>query len=427
MLSQAASALPGLVDTLAMGQVGDAVDLGAVAIASMSFTFVYWAFGFLRMATTAQTAQARGAGEEAESRAVLVRALLVGATLGIALGLLFPVGKALALAAFQAEPAVEAAAAGYLDARILGAPAALAGYAVNGWLLGTGRTRSLLLYQLVLNGLNATLDAGFVVGLGWGPAGIGLGTAIAEWAALAVGLVLVRRGLVAPAALWQPERLAAMFRANRDIMVRTLALLGSFAWFLDTGARHGATALAANQVLLQLVAVSAFLLDAFAFVAEKEVGEAVGAADRARLRRAMVVTSQLAVVGGLLFSIAYGLGGPYLVDAMVRDEGVRRAAREVLPWCAMVPLLGVPAFQLDGVFLGATRGRVLRNAAVVSAGLYVALDLALRPWGNPGAWSAFLAMYVVRAATLSVGLPGLLASLHSSAQPSSEPHKHRST
>lgn len=427
VLSQATSALPGLVDTAAIGRTGGAVELAAVALAAMVFTFTYWGFGFLRMATTAQTAQACGAGDPAESHAVLARALLVGGALGLGLVALLPFLGGPALHLFGADAAVEAEARRYLDLRLIGAPAALAGYAVNGWLLGTGRTRGLLAYQLVLNGGNAALDALFVGWLGAGAAGIGLGTALAEWGALGVGLWLVRDGLRDRAPLWQPERLTAMFRANRDIMIRTLALLTAFAWFLHAGARTGPVALAANQVLMQLVAVSAFLLDAFAFVAEKEVGEAIGARDAGRLRRAIRRTSELALLGGLAFTLLWATTGVQVIDALVVDPAVRTAARGVLPWTALVPLLGVPAFQLDGIFLGATRGRALRTAAVAATAAYVLTDLALRPWGHEGLWTAFLAMYVYRALALALGLPGLFAAAQSAAQPSSEPHRQRST
>lgn len=408
VLAQMATALTGVVDTAVMGRTGTEHDLGAVAVAAVTFSFVYWGFGFLRMSTTAQTAQARGAGDEAESRAVLVRALGLGATLGVGLIASFPLVRLVALALFQAEAPVEDGAAAYMVARIGGAPAALVGFGVMGWLIGTGRTRALLVYQAVLNGVNAGLDAAFVGWLGWGPAGIGAGTAIAEWLALGLGLWLVRDGFRAPAPLLARDRLAAMFVANRDILVRTLALLTAFAWFVNAGAVVGSAALAGNQVLLQFITVSAFALDAFAFVAEKESGEAIGARDPVRLRRAIRVTSELAVGVGACFVVAfYGLGG-FVIDAFVKDPEARAAALAYLPYCAVVPLLGVPAWQLDGIFLGATRGRALRNAAVTTTALYVALDLALRPYGNTGVWTAFLAMYVLRAATLALGLPGLL-------------------
>ena len=408
VLAQAAAALPGLVDTAAIGRTGDATALAAVAIAAVTFSFLYWGFGFLRMATTGLTAQAVGAQQPAERDATLQRGLLTGAGLGLLLWLAFPALQGLALLMFQAEAAVEAEASRYLVARIGGAPAALMGFVVNGWLLGTGRTRELLGFQVFLNGTNAVLDTLFVVGLGWGAAGIGAGTAIAEWAALLVGLVLVRRSLPRAEGLFERSRWVALFTANRDVMIRTLALLASFAWFTNAGTRAGTEAVAGNQVLLQLVAVSAFVLDGFAFLAEKEVGEALGAGDRGRLRRAIVVTSQLAVAFGLLFCLTYLGAGRSIVAAFVTDEAARASAWAYLPWCAAVPLLGVPAWQLDGVFLGATRGRALRTAAIVATLLYLVTDTALRPWGNAGVWTALLLSYGYRAGALAVYLPGLL-------------------
>ncbi|MCA9566995.1 MAG: MATE family efflux transporter [Myxococcales bacterium] len=412
VLAQMATAFTGVVDTAVMGSVGTRDDLGAVALASVTFSFVYWGFGFLRMATTGLTAQAEGAGQVAESRAVLVRSLLVAGALGLGCMVMLPVIEAVALGLFQATEPVEALAGGYIRARIWGAPAALMGFGITGWLLGRGRTRELLLLQVVLNGVNAGLDSAFVGVLGHGPAGIGMGTAMAEWLALGLGLWLVRDGLTAPGPLWDRDRLVAMFTANRDILVRTLALLAGFAWFVNAGALVGPDALAGNQVLLQLVTVAAFVLDAFAFVAEKEAGEAVGAGDRARLARAIRMTSELALVSGAVFSLGFLVVGGPLIGRFVADVGAREAALAYLPFCAAVPLLGVPAFQLDGVFLGATRGRALRNAALVSTVVYIALDLALRSrFGNTGVWTAFLAMYVLRAGTLAIGLPALLSSV----------------
>lgn len=411
VLAQAATASTGVVDTVVMGWTGDAADLAAIAIASVTFSFVYWGFGFLRMATTGQTAQARGAGDHGEAAGVLGRALVVGFGLGVALWALFPVIKVVALGLFSATAEVEGRAAAYYGARILGAPAALVGYALNGYLLGTGRTRALLGFQIVLNGTNALLDAFFVTQLGWGPAGIGAGTAIAEVCAAGVGLWWVRRDL--PAARQRirgrPGAWSSLLSANRDIAIRTFAMLGAFGWFSNAGALLGTAVLAANQVLLQFVAVAAHVLDAVAFIAEKEVGEAFGARDRPAMLVAIRRTTEVALAGGALFTIGIALLGPPILDAVVLDGAARAAAHRFLPWCAAVPLLGVAAWQLDGVFLGTTRGRALRNAAMVSTALYIGTDLLLRPaLGATGLWLAFLATYVYRAGTLAVALPALL-------------------
>ena len=413
VLAQAATATPGLVDTAVMGRAGSAVDLAAVAVAAVTFSFVYWAFGFLRMATTGLTAQAVGAADDGEVRALLQRGLLVGLLLGLVIQLSFPIWRSAAVAGFQASAAVEAEAVRYMGARVFGAPAALMGFAINGWLLGTGRTRGLRAFQVVLNLGNAVLDAVFVGVLGWGAQGIGAGTAIAEWVALGIGLWLVRSGLPRTRGLFDRARLRALFAANRDILVRTLALLSAFAWFVNAGARLGDAEAAGNQVLLQLIAVSAFVLDAFAFIAEKETGEAVGAGDAARLERAMRRTSELAIGFGVLFGMAFLLLGGPLIDTFIADPAARSVAHDFLPWCAAVPVLGVPAWQLDGIFLGATRGRALRNAALVATVLYIGLDLLLSDLGNVGVWWAFVAMYVLRAGALLPGLPALRRAVRS--------------
>lgn len=409
MLAQAATATTGVVDTAVMGLYGDKFDLGAVAVASVIMSFLYWAFGFLRMSTTGLTAQAKGAGDEVEARSVLQRALLLGGALGLTILVLSPLLKLIVFEPFSAGENVKDLARDYFDARVWGAPAVLMGYGITGWLLGTGRTGQLLAFQIVMNGVNAGLDIWFVAGLDWGPAGIGAGTAIAEWTALAFGLALVRGGLTRSKGLFDRAKLSALINANRDILIRTLALLFCFAWFVNSGASLGAAELAGNEVLLQFVSVSAFVLDGFAFVAEKEIGEAYGARNRARLLRAMRLTTELAFAFAAVISLTYFLTGGWVIETFVSDAEAREVALAFLPFCAIIPLLGLPAWQLDGFFLGATQGKALRNAGVASCVLYVGTDLLLRPqFGNLGVWSAFLTMYVWRAGALGLYLPSMI-------------------
>ena len=418
MLSQVAMATTGVVDTAVMGRYGTAVDLAAVGMAAVVFSFLYWGFGFLRMATTGLTAQADGAGDGLEVRATLMRALMLGAGLGAGLVITFPLTSQIALALFHAEPAVEAEAAGYFWARIWGAPATLMGYAISGWLIGTGRTRALLAMQILLNGINAGLDYAFVAIWDWGAAGIGAGTAIAEWAALGFGLILVRGGLGMHAGLFDRAKLTALFNANRDIMIRTLALLLTFAWFVNSGARQGTAALAGNQVLLQFIAVSAFVLDAFAFVAEKEAGAAYGARDGVRLKRVMRVTSEIALVCGAGFSLVFWFAGGAVIEGFIADPAAREAALAYLPWCAAVPVIGVAAWQLDGLFLGTTQGPAVRNAALLATSAYLVSDILLAPaFANAGVWAAFLLSYVYRAGALALYWPRLMQRMGTNAAP----------
>lgn len=409
MLAQAATASTGVVDTLIMGVSGDKVDIAAVGIAAVAMNFLYWAFGFLRMSTTGLVAQANGAGDKIETNSVLQRAALIGAALGLTILILSPLLKGLVFQPFAATDAVKDLAKEYWSARIWGAPALLMTYGITGWLLGTGRTGQLLALQIIMNGVNAGLDAWFVLGLDLGQAGIGAGTAIAEWVALFAGLYFVRSGMKRSQSLFDRGKLIALFNANRDILIRTLALLFTFTWFVNSGATQGTAVLAGNEILMQFVSVSAFILDGFAFVAEKEIGEAYGAKNRTRLVRAMRLTTELALLSGAIISATYYLGGGALIQNFVADEEARAVALAFLPFCAIIPLIGIPCWQLDGFFLGATGGKALRNAAVITTILYVGLDLALRhSFGNTGIWIAFLTMYLIRAAALGAYLPGLL-------------------
>ncbi|HEY4529284.1 MAG TPA: MATE family efflux transporter [Luteimonas sp.] len=410
ILANAAVPTLGLVDTAVIGHYGNATELGALALGALLFNFVYWSFGFLRMGTTGFVAQARGAGDEAEVRAAFLRALLLAGAIGLALWLLhWPVGLVY-FGVMDGSAAVESLAGEYFRARIWGAPAALALFAVSGLLVGLGRSRELLLVQLLLNGLNAGLDVWFAGVLGMGARGIGLGTAVAEWATCAVALVVALRVLRARgggARLFEWGRVTDLARirpalaANGDILVRTLCLLFAFGWFANAGARFGDVTLAANHILLQLVSFSAFFLDGFAFVAEAHVGAAWGARSRAAFRRSVRLTSELAAATGLLLALAMLLAGGVAVDALTSLPDVRTSALLHLPWAASYVLLSVAAFQLDGVFIGATRTRDMRNAALLSAAAFLLVAwpaTALR--GNHGLWAAFVLYVVARAAAL---------------------------
>jgi MATE family multidrug resistance protein len=319
ILANASVPLLGLVDTAVIGHYGTTAALGGLALGALLFNFIYWSFGFLRMATTGFVAQADGAGDEAEVRAALARSLMLGVGLGIAVMLLqWPLATAY-FALMDASVAVENAGTDYFQARIWGAPAALALYAFSGALIGLGRSRTLLLLQLLLNGLNAALDVHFAGMLDMGARGIGLGTAIAEWTTCLVAAQVLWRTLrarhrdAAPflplARLRDLGRLRRTMAANGDIMLRTLCLLAGFGWFASQGARFGDVALAANHLLLQLVSFSAFFLDGYAFVAEALVGGAVGARDLPRLRRVVRLSGELALGTAALLSLAIWLLG----------------------------------------------------------------------------------------------------------------------
>jgi len=406
VLSNATVPLLGAVDTAVIGQLGDAASLGAVGIGAVILATLYWAFGFLRMSTSGLAAQAQGAGDAGERSAVLLRALIVGLVAGLALvvaqGLLFA-------AAFSAAPAsaeVEGLAHQYLAIRIWGAPATIALYALTGWLVGLERTRGVLVLQLWQNGLNILLDLWFVLGLGWGVPGVALATLIAEWTGLLLALWLARDAFgpvlrEALARLGDRIAIRRMFSASRDIMARTILLQLSFTSFVFLGARFGDVTLAANQVLIQFLEITAYALDGFAFAAEALIGQAIGARSVGDTHAAGRICMQWGFGGAVALALVFALFGPMIIDLMTTAPDVREAARAYLPWLVVAPLIGVAAWIYDGIFIGALMTGDMLRAMLVSVAIYVVALLILVPLaGNHGLWAALMVLNVTRCITL---------------------------
>jgi len=413
MGANVAAPLVGLVDLAVIGNTGDTASIAAVALGTLIFNAFYWSLGFLRMGATALAAQAAGRGDSGEVRAVLFRALLTGAALGFVMVLAqYPLREG-AFALFSAGPDIAAEGRAYVDARIWGAPAALAGFAVYGWLIAMGLTGRALVLQIALNLANAGLSIAFVYGLDWGVAGVGAASALAQWLHLALAALILAGALKsrAPgrsAPLLDRAALLRLFSVNRDIFLRTLSLLAGFYWFNEASLREGAEMLAGNAILLQFISISAFFLDSFAHVAEAETGRAAGARDWRTLKRAFRLTSEQSLAFAVLLTLSFLVFGEAFVHAMTSDAPTRVAALDYLVFCALVPLVGMPSWQLDGLMIGATRGALMRNAMLASLLIYLALDLTLRPaMGGAGLWLAFLGYYAARAGTLAIGLPGL--------------------
>jgi len=415
VLSNITVPILGAVDTGVVGQLGLPEPIGAVGLGAIILSAVYWVFGFLRMGTVGLTSQALGAGEHGEVAALLTRALLIGGAGGIAL---IALQVPLFWGALQASPAtadVETMTTGYMRIRVWSAPAAIAIYGITGWLIAQERTRAVLMMQLWMNGLNIGLDLWFVLGLGWGVEGVALATFLAEWSGLAVGLWFCRDGFTRPewrdpAQVFERARLTHMLAVNGDILIRSLLLQAIFVSFLFIGSGFGDVTLAANQVLMQFLTFSAFALDGFAFTAETLVGQALGARARDRLRRAAVMSSAWGLVIVLALSLAFALAGGAFIDLMTTAPEVRQAARGFLPYAVAAPLLGVAAFMLDGIFIGATATRDMRNMMAASFAVYaVALALLVPVLGNHGLWLALLISFVARAITLGLRYPALEA------------------
>jgi len=418
ILSNVSVPLLGVVDTAVMGHLPQAWYIGAVAVGAMIFSYVYWGFGFLRMGTTGMVAQAFGANDRAEVRALLGRALLMALVLGVAIfAMQWPL-ITVALWFIEASDQVESLARTYFDIRVFAAPAALANYAVLGWLLGQQRAKSALMLQVFMNGVNIVLDLWFVLGLGWGVEGVALATAISEYAAAGVGVLLALRVLDQLGGKWSrtrlldPVQLKRLLVVNSDIFIRTLCLVTTFAWFTSQGASMGDTLLAANAILMNFQMIVGYALDGFAFAAEALIGAAIGAKNRAKLSEAVRITTIWAGIFASLFTAVYAVAGTLLIAAMTDIASVRETAQTFLLWAVLSPLVSVWSFQLDGIFIGATRTRAMRNGMVISmASFLIGVWILVPIWGNHGLWMAFYIYMIMRAITLVVRYPALVRSV----------------
>ncbi|MCC1493241.1 MATE family efflux transporter [Cognatishimia sp. F0-27] len=405
--------LLGAVDTAVVGQIPAPEPIAAVGVGAIVLTAIYWIFGFLRMGTAGLTAQAAGQGDDAEVSALLTRSLMIGVAGGLALIVL---QMPIFLGAFAVSPAsdeVESLARAYMQIRIWSAPAAIAVYAITGWLVALERTRDVFVLQLFMNGMNVALDLLFVLEFGWGVDGVAFATFIAEWSGLVMGLWLCRAAFRTPAwrdwaRVFDGARLQRMAVVNTDILIRSALLQVIFVSFLLVGGRFGDVTLAANQVLLQFVHIVGYAMDGFAFAAEALVGKAFGAGAVARLRRAALMTTFWALVTGLVMAAGFALFGPWLVDIISKDPEVQQAARDYLPWMIAMPVLILGLVMLDGIFIGATRTADMRNMMALSALIYLAcLWLFLEPFGNHGLWLSLMVCNVARGVTLLARYPAL--------------------
>ena len=417
VLANATIPILGAVDTAVVGQLGLAVPIGAVGIGAIIITAIYWLFGFLRMGTTGLTAQAIGSGDKPETSALLVRGVIIGFTAGL---ILIIAQVPIFLGALQLSPAsmeVESLAQKYLQIRVYSAPAAIALFGITGWLIAKEKTRAVLLLQLVLNGINIALDLVFVLKLGWGVEGVAIATLIAEWSGLIFGLWLAREGFNNGywknwVQIFDRVRLMQMAKVNSDIMIRSILLEISFVSFLFLGSSFDDATLAANQVLIQFLNITAYALDGFAFAAEALVGQALGAKNRPLFRRAVVMTSQWGLGSVILMALAFFVFGNSIINIMTTAQDVRTVGYVYLPWMVLAPLAGVAAWMLDGIFIGATRTADMRNMMFISFCVYlIALAILLPKYGNHGLWASLIIFSLARGITLGFKYPRLEASV----------------
>ncbi|TNI59726.1 MATE family efflux transporter [Aeromonas media] len=410
VFSNVTTPLLGLVDTWVIGHLGQAWFLGGVSVGATLINLLFWLLGFLRMSTTGLTAQAQGAASAEGQLDTLARALGLAVGLGLALLLLVLPFLPAIIGLSGGSPEVQVYAGDYVSVRIWSAPAALCNLVIMGWLLGMQDARSPMLLLILSNLVNMVLDAWFVLGLGWQVRGVAAASLLADYCSLGVGLWLVSRRLRhLPAEVWQGAwsrwwqwpAVRRLLGLNRDIFIRSLCLQLCFAFMTLQGARLGDVAVAANAVLLNFLMLISYGLDGFAYAVEAMVGRAIGRRDRQGLREAIVLNLGWALLIAIAFALGFALGGRQLIAHITDIPAVIAEANRQLPWLIAMPLLAVWCFLLDGVFIGATRAREMRNSMLVAvfAGFFPIWWLC-QGWGVAALWAAMAALMTGRGLTL---------------------------
>lgn len=383
--------LLGLTDTAVVGRLGQADSLAGLAIGAVLFDLIFASFNFLRSSTTGLTAQAFGRGDLTEQQAIFWRALISAVACGAVLLLLSPLLLFAGLKLMGPEGGVAVATRSYFSIRMLAGPAALANYAILGFVLGRGQASIGLFLQTLINGVNIVLALLLGLWLGWGVAGVAWGTMIGETLGAVSGLLIVLRGFAGArpsrTEIFSRQKLAQLFALNRDILIRTFVLLAAFTLMTRIGSHFGAVTLAANAVLMNFVLISAFYLDGLANAAEQITGRAIGAGDRTAFDRGLKLTIAwsfcLAGVAALIFLVF----GSSIIASLTTSQDVRSMALQYLPFAAISGLTGALAYLMDGVFIGATWSAEMRNRMLLAfAGYLLALAIFVPLLGNAGLW-----------------------------------------
>ncbi|HWU77211.1 MAG TPA: MATE family efflux transporter [Rhodanobacter sp.] len=407
ILSNLTVPLVSLVDTAVAGHLSHAGQLAAVAVGSAVYALPIWVFGFLRMGTTGFAAQASGRADGDALRRLLVQAIWLALALAVAVLLLSLPLLGPVLHLMKPSSTLDALTRTYLHIRLLGLPAALANAALVGWFLGMHNAGLALRMTVVTNLVNIVLNLVFVLGLQWGVPGIASASVCGEWLGVLVGLAAVPRQLRRHPGQLHPKMLRSwriwrpLLSVNRDILIRSLVLQGVFFAVTVVGARLGDSVVAANALLLNGLVLTAFALDGLANAVEALSGAAIGAGDPVALRRALVIAGGWSLMGSVLFAVFFALAGHGFIDLQTDMAGVRAIAYQYLPYLALLPLIGMWSYLLDGLFVGATRAREMRDTMLLAGAIFTLLAFGLHGWGNHGLWLALLGFMLARAVAMA--------------------------
>jgi MATE family multidrug resistance protein len=418
ILSNVTVPLVGAVDTAVVGHLPSPHYIGAVALGSLIFNYLYWGLGFLRMGTTGLVGQANGAGDDVEVRGILGRAILLSLVLGVLIILISGPIAGLAFGVLDGSAEVETAGRDYFTIRIWAAPASLCNIVLLGWFYGMQRPWAALIQQLTVNISNMVLNVVLVFGFDMGLAGVAIATVIAQTLGLVLGVWLIRRELGKLAtvftrlAITNWPRYGVMMRVNRDIFLRTVMLITGTAYFMNASAAQGDLVLAANTVLMVFQMIASYAMDGFTHAIEPLVGEAVGRGNRCQLR-SVVITGAVYCCGfSVIIALTFWFFGAAVIGLMTDIPSVAGAAHTYLIWVAVLPVISGWSFLLDGIFIGATRSAEMRNAMAVSLAGFLAIGFVLSDMlSNHGLWLAYTLFISLRAITLVYYYPRIVRDI----------------
>ncbi|MEM5530406.1 MATE family efflux transporter [Gammaproteobacteria bacterium AS21] len=410
MLSNISQPLLGLVDIAVIGHLPDSRFLAAVAIATTIFSFVYWSFGFLKMGTTGMIAQLVGADEGSANRTVLAQSIILALVIACVLLLLQSPIIDFSLSLLAPEQHVLPQAQAYAQTRIYGAPAVLCSYVLLGWFVGNQNTKVLLILLVSTNLLNIVLDIIAVNVLHMQAQGLALATVIAEYFGLLLAVWFCKdmlkkvSGAVVYRSLRSLKAYSNIIKVNRYLFVRTVFLLVAMSFFTAQGAKLGADTLAANAVLMSFVMIVSHVLDGFAHALEALTGKAIGAKNMGKFYQLVSVAALLSIAVACAFSMIFLVFGQYFITLLTSIDAVQIIAFQYLPWLIALPLLAMPSYLLDGIFIGTTKVEVMQNAMLISVlCVYFPVWFFTQGLFNHGLWIALLSLYVARGVTSIIG------------------------
>lgn len=413
IISNLSVPLLGAVDTALVGHLEEAYYLGAIAVGSMIFNFIFWGFGFLRMGTTGLTAQAFGKEDSTDSIMTLARALTVAGVLGILIVLLQAWIADFSFWMIEASPEVERYTRIYFEIRIFTAPATLCLYAINGWFLGMQNARYPMIVAIFLNSLNIGLDVLFVYGMGMTVDGVALGTLIARYAGVTLAVILLLykyhnwlKGYVHDLLL-EVEAIKKFFSVNRDIFIRTLCLIFTFSFFTAKSAEFGDVVLAANSILLQLWMIVSYGIDGFAYAAESLIGRYTGSNQQKRVKLAVKYCFIWGTGIGLAASAIYAIFNVHILQIFTDQPDVIDTAMVYFLWTIAGPAVSSFSYIWDGIFIGATATGPMRDSMIVAtlAVFLPSYGLGVYYLGNHALWLGMTLFMLARGATLTYFAP----------------------